>query len=207
MMFQIRNATHDDLPQLLELENVWPEDTRATEHDLNLRINAFPAGYFVAESDLGIIGSMIAHPYVYNPYDLSNFKSWEKVNQACAIQRIPFDGCNALYLLSGTNTAHGYAKALFIQALERALDLAKKIGKSYIVAGIILPGYARFISKHGLITPENYVFKQSNGRCVDPYIERFRQLGFHVPTKEHVIANYFPDKNSLNYSALVVKSL
>lgn len=206
-VFTIRNATQKDLPQLLELEKIWPEASRATEQELNQRIERFAAGYFVAEDNLGIISSMITHPYVYNPNDLSSFDNWDNVNQACLTQRIPFDDCNALYILSGTSKTNHYAGALFSGALACALNLAKEMGKSYVLAGALLPGYARFVKKYGMTTAQDYVFKQSNHRFVDPLIERYRRVGFYVPSKEHVLADYYPDSNSLNYSALVVKPL
>ena len=103
MTFQIRNAMLTDLPQLLELENVWPKASRATKQDLMLRINTFSAGYFVVEDSTEIFASMIAHPYRYDPKNLSNFKSWDQVNQRCFIEEDVPDDCNALYILSATN--------------------------------------------------------------------------------------------------------
>jgi len=207
MMFQIRNANQHDLEQLLELEKIWPEASRATERDLSLRIEAFAAGYFVVEDDAGIYASFIAHPYHYNPNDLSNFKSWNHVNTSCFLkQTMPDDG-NALYIISATNKKPKPGWKLLRRCMEHVLKLAYAMNKNYILAGVLLPGYAKFLKKHGAIDPEEYAFKQINGRFVDPLIEKLRHVGFYVPTKQHVIAHYFPDAASLNYSALVVKSL
>jgi len=207
MMFQIRNANQKDLPQLLELEKIWPEASRATEQELNQRIETFAAGYFVVEDEAGIYASFIVHPYRYDPNDLSNFQSWNDVNQACFLKNTVTDDCNALYVISATNKKSDMKGLFFRCSLGHLLKLAYSMNKTYLVAGILLPGYAGFLKKHGVIEPEAYVFKQINGRFVDPLIEKVRRIGFYVPSKTHVLTNYFPDEKSLNYSALVVKSL
>ncbi|MDF1683204.1 MAG: hypothetical protein P1U36_00960 [Legionellaceae bacterium] len=207
MMFQIRHAMPKDLPQLLELEKVWPEAARATAQDLSRRIDAFAAGFFVVEDSSGIYASMICYPYSYDPSNLSNFKSWDHVNKQCFLEQAMPDDCNALYILSATNKKTNIAGDLSRSFMEHVFKLAINMNEKYVLAGILLPGYARYIKKYGQITPEAYVFKQINNRFVDPMIDKLTRLGFEVPQKDHVIADYFPDKNSLNYSALVVKSL
>lgn len=206
-VFQIRNATQHDLPQLLELEKIWPEASRATEQDLSLRIERFPVGYFVVEDKAGIYASVITHPYRYDPNDLSNFKHWKHVNKACFLKSSALDSANALYVISATNKKTKGGGQLARCFVERLVTLAQSMKKSYLVAGVLLPGYANYLKKHGAIKPDVYVFKQVNGRFVDPLIEKLSRIGFCVPTKQHVIADYYLDPNSLNYSALVVKPL
>ncbi|MDF1828056.1 MAG: hypothetical protein P1U39_07230 [Legionellaceae bacterium] len=206
-MFKIRNATHHDLPQLLELESIWPKAARATEQDLSARISAFSEGYFVAEDSMGIYGSMIAHPYRYDPNDLSDFKSWNHVHERCFLGQSTLNDCNALYIISTTNKKTNITGELARRCMEHVFMLARDMHHAYVLSGVLLPGYARYIKKYGQISPEAYVFKKKNGRFVDPMIDKLTRLGFYVPTKQHVIANYFPDAKSLNYSALVVKSL
>lgn len=207
MMCTIRHATPTDIPQLLELEQVWSDATRATEPVLKNRIETFSEGYFVVEDSTGIYASIIAHPYRYDPDDLSNFKNWEHVNQRCFSEQGVSSDCNALYIISATNKKTNITGELARNCMEHLFKLAQSMNQKYVLAGVLLPGYARFLKKYGAIDPETYVFQQQNGRFVDPMIEKLKRLGFVVPTKQHVIANYFPDENSLNYSALVVKSL
>ena len=206
-VLQIRNATQKDLPQLLDLEKIWPESSRATEQGLNHRIETFAAGFFVVEDEAGIYASVIAHPYRYDSNDLSNFQSWNDVNQLCFLKNTVIDDCNALYVISATNKKSDMAGLFFRCCVDRLVKLAYSMNKLYLVAGVLLPGYANYIKKYGAIEPDTYVFKQINGRCVDPLIEKLRRIGFSVPSKSHVLAEYYPDSNSLNYSALVVKSL
>jgi len=87
------------------------------------------------------------------------------------------------------------------------VDLAKEMGKRYVIGGALLPGFAKYKSRHEQISASDYVFKKSQGRFIDPLIEKYRRVGFHVPDENHVFENYFPDDNSLGHSALVVKDL
>lgn len=202
-----RNATMNDVPQLIELEKVWPESSRATEDDFIRRINRFPEGFFVAEDESGIIGSIIAHPYHYEPKNLSNFKSWDTVSETCYGSDQPISGGNVLYIVSGTSNKAAYDANFFNEGIRLMLELAMKLGLEAVVAGALLPGYANYLKINNWRCAEDYVFETRRGRCVDPLIEKYRRLGFQVPDKHHVIANYFPDENSLNYSALVLKNI
>jgi hypothetical protein len=204
--FSIRTVKPSDIHQLVELEKEWPEDARATQQELQNRIDKFRQGFFIAENETGIIASIISYPYHYQPGDLSNFASWEMVAAKCYhTHELPADA-NALYILSGTSKP-GYGSDLFDGGVNHVVDLGREMGKHYIIGGCLLPGYARYISKHEPISAGDYVFKKSQGRYIDPLIEKYRRLAFYVPDKNHVIANYFPHAPSLNYSALVVRDL
>lgn len=203
-VFNIRTAHLNDLAQLLELEKIWPVNARANEHALKFRLIQFPEGYFIAEDASGIIASIICCPYQYQSHDLSNYASWEQVSKNC------YDNTslkNALYIVSGTSRPTIYQQQVFNGGMQHVIDLAKKLGKQYVVGGSLIPGYASYIAKKGFISAADYVFKKHNQRYVDPLIEKYRRLGFYVPDKNHIIENYFSDAASLNYSALVVKDL
>lgn len=205
--YQVRNATITDLDLLVELEKKWPIESRATEYELKIRIEKFAAGYFIAEDSTGIIGSIIAHPYYYDPNDLSNFASWATLVNKCYSPDEILPEPNALYIISGTSNKPNYEANFFNTGVNLITELAKKLGLSYVIGGALLPGYSYFLDKNSKISAEDYVFEKNKRRSVDPLIEKYRRIGFHVPHKNHVLANYFPDKQSLNYSALVVKTL
>ena len=104
--FKIRTVEYSDLPQLMELEKLWPENARASYETLKFRIDKFQQGYFIAEDETGIIASIIAHPYYYTPDDLSNYQHWDAVVSKC-YETNPAD-TNALYIIIGTsNPPHG----------------------------------------------------------------------------------------------------
>jgi hypothetical protein len=205
--FQTRNARLDDLPQLVELEQEWPVHVRAAEADLALRMKKFAAGFFVASDQSGMIASIISHPYLYSPEDLVNFQSWGQIVQKCYHQDIPFEQTNAIYIVAGTTRKTSYVTELFNTGIDLVVSLAREMGKQYVIAGALLPGFAKYRKKHPHVSAGDYVFTQSQGRYVDPLLEKYRRMGFHVPDKNHVVENYFPDDNSLGFSALVVKDL
>lgn len=203
--FQVRTVAISDLKQLVELENEWPENTRATADQLKDRILKFPRGFFVAEDETGILASIICCPYFYQPHDISNFLNWNLVVNKCYSEDDATT--NALYVVSGTTKKSRYSSDLFDVGVTHVVDLAKELKKQYVVAGCLLPGYARFKEKHKETTAEEYVFTKVQERFIDPLIEKYRRLHFIVPNIDHVIANYFPHEDSLNYSALAVRNL
>jgi len=111
--FQIRNATLNDLPQLVELENEWPANVRATESELTRRLEKFAAGYFIAVDETGMIASIISHPYLYLHNDLSNFQTWANIVNKCYHQGLSFNETNAIYIVSGTTKNTPYVTELF----------------------------------------------------------------------------------------------
>lgn len=204
--FAIRTVEQSDIKELVELEKEWPENARASEQTLLDRINKFQQGYFIAENETGIIASIISFPYLYFPYDLSNFHNWEMVVKKCyESDEIPAN-TNALYILSGTSKP-GYGSDLFDGGVNHVVELANKMDKQYVIGGCLIPGYARYLAKRECISAADYVFKKTQNRFVDPLIEKYRRLGFFVPDKNHVLANYFPHESSLNYSVLTIKDL
>lgn len=205
--FHIRVVEYSDLNQLLELENEWPLHSRATKEELTFRISQFQEGFFIAEDNSGIIASIISYPYHYQSHDLSNYHNWETVLKKCYHSQQSETDSNALYILSGTTKPTQHGSELFDGGVNHVVGLAKKLNKQYVVGGCLLPGYARYLQKHEPISAHEYVFKKSLGRFIDPLIEKYRRLDFFVPDTNHIIADYFPHEPSLNYSALVVKSL
>lgn len=205
--FNIRNATHQDMPQLLELEKEWPEDLRASEAELALRLDKFADGFFVASDNTGMIASIIAHPYFYSPDNLSNFQTWSHIVNTCYRQGVSVADANALYIISGTTRKTPYVTELFNAGIELVVNLARKLDKRYVVGGALLPGFAKFKQQHVEYSARDYAFRMSQGRHIDPLLEKYRRIGFRVPDKNHVVENYFPDNNSLGFSALVVKDL
>lgn len=205
--FHIRTVLHTDIDQLLELEKEWPPNARASEEELVFRINRFQQGFFIAEDETGIIASIISHPYNYQPDNLSNFKNWEMVVKQCYQSNEDLSALNALYIVSGTSKPTRHGGDVFDGGVMHVVELGKKLGKQYAVAGCILPGYARYIENHGPISAVDYVFTQKHNRYLDPLVDRYRKLGFNVPVPQHVISDYFPHEASLNYSALVVREL
>ena len=204
---RIRCAEFSDLPQLVELEKVWPEDERASAEVLEHRIQKFQKGFLVIEDDSDLFASIISIPYYYDPNDLSNFKNWQHVVQKCYQPNSISHFTNALYLVSATHKPSNYGNQPFTKGLTYMINLAKSMELEYVIAGCILPGYAKYISKRGMISATDYVFKSLRGKLADPLLEKYRHLNFIVPDKNHVLADYYPHAASLNYAALVVHKI
>lgn len=205
--FHIRNALHTDLNSLIELENKWPEQERATREQLAFRLEKFPAGYFIAESKNELVASIIACPCNYYPDQLHQFKNWKVRVKNCYADDNLLSSTNALYIISGTVKQSFQNPFLFSAGVNAVVNLAQNMNKFYVIAGALLPGYAKFFQKHSNLSILDYVFKKRGERLIDPLIERYRRIGFFVPDARHVLENYFPSSESLNYSALVVKDL
>ena len=86
-------------------------------------------------------------------------------------------------------------------------DAAKQLKFQFVVAGAVIPGYDKYCKRYGPIAAEEYVFMTKGRRFVDPLLASYQRIGFQVPDKSHVKANYYPDPDSHNYAALVVKSV
>src|SRR5262249_14100204 len=148
--FSVRHAEFDDLKQLIALENEWPENARASPLELEFRLDRFKQGFFIAEDDSGIIASIICSPYFYQPKNISAYQSWKKVvsaSYACVGQT----HTNALYIVSGTTKPQHYGRSLFDAGINHVVNLGKTMKKEFIVAGCLLPGYANYIQKYGMI--------------------------------------------------------
>lgn len=200
-----KTAELSDLPKLMELEKEWPENARASYEELKFRIEKFPQGFFIAVEGTEYIASIICHPYHYHPDDLSHYPDWRTaVDKSYAT---PPDEGNALYIIAGTCKPGPHAGRVFDFGIIHVVDLAKRMGKQYVVGGAVLPVYARYKEKHGEISAADYAFKQSNNKCIDPLLEKYRRHDFRVPDRNHVIENYYAHEGSCHYSALVVHHL
>lgn len=207
LAFTHRSATPDDIKALLELEREWPEENRASEQQLLDRIYKFSDGFMIAEDATGIIGSIICYPYNYNESnDLTNFANWQTVMAKC-YNTCDLPDTNGLYIVSGTTRKTHASSVLFDEGMRQVIRLGMKMKKKYVIAGCLLPGYARYLQKYNYISAEDYVFKKINGRFIDPLIEKYRKLDFYVPDKNHVIEDYYPDASSCNYSAIVIHAI
>ena len=76
---QLRNATADDFPAVMEVEAEWPEGQRATVEKFRSRLSRFPQGFFVALIDERIVGISTSCVVRYDPQHLDRFSSWGAV--------------------------------------------------------------------------------------------------------------------------------
>ena len=204
----VRNALEADLDQVMDVEQSWPEHERASRDKFVARLDRFPAGFFVALQDGRIRATMTACPIVYSPDRLDRFRTWDEVTNCGFLHEIgPLDTYNAICLVSGVVQQACRGGDLFQRLIRAEVSLAGRLAFQYVVAGAVIPRYAWYCDKYGEIPAEQYVFLKRGQRFLDPFMERYRQLGFRVPDGNHVIREFFPDVASRSYAALVVRKI
>ena len=204
----IRNATIDDLDQIEAVERSWPESGRATRDKFVARLERFPRGFFVAESSGRIYATITSCPIHYDSADLDGLSTWSKVTRDGYLQaKHDLAACNAIYIVSGVIDKSHRGSGIFAPMVEREVALAQELRLKYVVAGAFIPGYADYCREHGEISAPDYAFLIQGRRLVDPLLQMYAGIGFSVPDRRHIVSDYFPDADSQNYAALVVRRL
>ncbi|BCM24267.1 hypothetical protein [Methyloradius palustris] len=211
-MISIRQATEDDLAGILQVEQSWPEGGRASEDKFIARLKKFPQGFFLAcipnESGIErIIATVTAMPLHYNPSAMMEFKSWDAVTQNGYIPTFNLNDCNAIYIVSGVIDSEYRGGNIFSPMILSEVALAESLGKRYVLAGAVIPGYKKFYDAITEISAFDYCRRRRGKHLVDPLLSMYEAIGFSVPDESHVIAEYYPDDASRNFAALVVRDL
>jgi len=208
MSLRIRCACYEDLDSIIKVEENWPENERAPLEKFLARLEKFPQGFFVSEFEGRIYGTMTSCLVHYEPSKPHLFQNWDEVTNHGYLYEIgAVQNLNALYIVSGVVDKRFWWLKIFDALVKAEVNLAKNLGLRYVTAGAVMPGYNRYCKKHGEIEAQKYVFLKQGERCVDPFLETYRRLGFSVPDEKHVIKDYYPDAASRHYAALVVHRL
>ena len=203
-----RTATLDDLAVILELEENWPEETRASAEKITARIEKFAQGFFLAEVDNVVVGDICCCPYHYRWGELGSMQSWNAVTNSGYYHDCEnLNDFNSLYIVSGTVSKSYFGHGLLDNGLKYVEALARELGYEYVLAGAMIPGYSRYCDRHGEISAADYCFKTRDGILLDPLLAQYQRLGFSVPDRNHVVPGYFPDAKSRDFAAVVVKDL
>jgi GNAT superfamily N-acetyltransferase len=198
-----RQACLDDLDEIMRVEESWPEEQRASRDMLETRLRKFPQGFIVAELAGTIAGTLSSCLLDYRPAEPHRFESWNSVtNSGYLPDSVGTE--NALYLVSGVVDKVHRGKQVFQHMIRAIVQVAQSMDLEYVVAGAVLPGFDAYCREHGGIDAADYVFIKQGGRFVDPFMDVYRRLGFGVPDKEHVVADYYPDEASHHYAGIVV---
>jgi hypothetical protein len=208
--FHIKQAQLAMLDDIMQVENSWPETARAAREKFIARIEKFPEGSFIAyssnnEQPLATITTMPMH---FNPNDVSHFSNWDQVtNHGFLPENIDMQKCNALYIVSGVIDKSYRGGQIFEKMVLNIVDVAKGLGLDYVLAGAVIPGFKHYCEKHGEIAASDYCFTRRREQLVDPLLNMYEKIDFHVPNHHHVLTEYFPDDASKNYAALVMHSI
>ncbi len=213
-MPQFRNATPADMPQILRVEQSWPEASRASADKFLSRLARFPQGFFLAliedpdaQGNLVVMGTVTSMPLIYQPENMSEFDSWDRVTNNGFLPETDISNCNSLYIVSGVIDSQYRGSNLFAPGILCVANLAQSMGLRYVVAGAVIPGYKKFCQQHGDINAYDYCCTRRGNHLVDPLLAMYEAIGFTVPDADHVIPEYYPDDASRNFAALVVRDL
>lgn len=205
-----RTAKLEDLNEIMQVEKSFSPDPKhhASIEKMRSRIEKFEQGFFLTYVDnqlAYIISTCCVH---YNSENLSNFSSWDHItNNGFLADQEPPQNANALYIVSGVVEQSFQQHNLFGAPYPHLLALAQKLKLNYIIAGAILPGYANYIKQNGAISAQEYAKIRIGKRLIDPLLEKYRRIHFHVPDQRHIIENYYEHPDSLSYSAIVVHDI
>jgi len=207
-----RNALCTDLEAILAVEQSWPVSGRAGADKFVARLERFPEGFFVASVLEGgrekLVATLTSMPLQYDPANLEAFHSWDAItNNGFLFPDMDVVGSNSIYIVSGV-IDHAYRGLnLFGPGVLLEVDLAKRLGLRYVIGGAVLPGYRRHGEKHGQLDAYAYCRRRRGKTLADPLLAMYESIGFSVPDAGHVIAEYYPDDDSKNHAALVVREV
>ncbi|WP_143861354.1 hypothetical protein [Nocardia amikacinitolerans] len=197
---EVRNLRLSDLDQLVDMERAkWDHEQGATAEELFERIDQLPqhaAGAF-ERSGGRLLASMFARPVTMTT--IRESESW----RACAYAPLPPPGStDCLFGVSLTSTSACAAEALFRSFLPQLALL----GYRNLYGGSTVPGLREWIKANPEGSPTSYVYATNeDGMPLDRQLRYYHLNGFRT-----IIAlkpNYFPHPQSLDYGAVIHRSL
>lgn len=205
-----RTATPADLDDIMTVEKSFSDDPQyhASPAKMLSRIEKFAQGFFLTYVNDRLAYTITTCCVHYDANDLSNFSTWDHITDNGYLhQPQPPVGSNALYIVSGV-VAHEFREAnLFGKPYSKLLALAQQLQLDYIIAGATLYSYGKFAQTHPQISAAEYALMRQGSRFIDPLMEKYRRINFHIPSPEHIRPNYFADKDSLGHSVIVVHNI
>ena len=201
----IRNATLDDLPGIMQVEQDWPEGQRAPAEKMLARIEKSGPGVFVAVVDGAIVGVTTSCLLRYDREHLDRFTSWDDVtNHGRFFNPGEIKDTNAVYVAStGIRKSHR-GSGIFRKLIGAQIELSKRLGLRFCITAAIMEGYANYCKIHGSVSAKEYALKRKGDAFVDPLIEKLRRVGFGLPDEHHVLAEYYASEDAHDWSALMV---
>ncbi|HLC53131.1 MAG TPA: hypothetical protein VJK03_01180 [Candidatus Nanoarchaeia archaeon] len=198
MELYVRNASWEDIPAIVELENkVWPEGTRAPREKFEKRLAVFPEGFFLAFNGDALMGvstsEIIAYPSLLP-------KSWEAMTDNGYIEKTHNPRGNALYVVSlGAVSRSGAGSAL----LERQKEFVKIRELHCLMLGARIPGYDEYCRTVKEIPIGAYAsLIREDGQPYDAELRFYTRNGLKI---KEIVPNFMEDdKESRNYGAIMM---
>lgn len=207
MTLLVRQARPADIDQIMAVEQDWDESQRAGRDKMLGRLRTYPDGFLLFEQDGVVIGTQMSFPMRYVSTEVSQLHDWDTVTNDGYYPEIDMSTANAIYLASGSLRRSARGSTAYTLMMQAPVDLARRLGLDYVVAGAKIPGYDAYCRRFGDIDARDYAFLELNGSLADPLLEMYRHFGYHVPDRDHVVADYYPDPPSRDYAAIVVRTV
>lgn len=195
----IRHATLEDIPEILNVENVaWGNELAATEGMFKSRINTFSYGTFVSIENNKITGVVVTQ--LVN-YDIKNFSlSWYQATDNGYIEKTHDNNGKIVY---GVNLSviPNATKGTGTLLLEEIGKLAIRLNLKFGMLGGRIPDY----HLHSDIPVGEYIkktiFINNEKRLMDKELSFYKNAGLKIVKP---IPNYMIDADSLNYGVLLI---
>ncbi|MEW8041063.1 MAG: hypothetical protein AB2777_16100 [Candidatus Thiodiazotropha endolucinida] len=194
---KVRQATIQDLDSLVRLEaETWPEGMRATRDMIRSRIETYPKGVYVIESDGEIFGVVAYQLVNYNPQEHNI--TWNRATDNGMIKRTHNPDGDSAFGVNLSVVPHAPAGA----ATKLLVEVGRKIVGSNL-RRVVLGSRIPYYHKHSeTMKPVEYVFKKIRGRVpMDPELRFYSRFGFMI---EKIVEGYIQDKQSMNFAVIVV---
>lgn len=201
---RVRQRESSDIAAIRAMmQRVYPpphgQDSVWSEGALELHLDVFPEGQFVAETEYGTLVGSATSMLVPMSVALESH-TWREVTERGTLAPHDPEG-KAMYgvniIVDPDYQGRGIASRLY----DARFALARQLGCEAMVAGARIPGYCLEAAGR---TAESYVQAVVEGTLWDPTLSKQLKLGFKV---KRVLPNYAADPETLGYAALVVRDL
>ncbi|MEU7769042.1 hypothetical protein AB0B25_28635 [Nocardia sp. NPDC049190] len=207
MTILARQATVDDLDEIMLIEQDWDESQQASREQMIARLRAFAEGFWIFEQHGEVVGTLMGFPMRYTAEKVDELSDWDTVTGNGYYPEIDLDTANAIYLASGSLKRTARGGTAYAVMMETPVGLAERYGLDYVLTGAKIPGYNAYCRRFGEIDVRDYAFRTLGGCLVDPFLEMYRGHHYLVPDRRHIVADYYPDPPSRDYGAIVVRSV
>ncbi len=200
-MIKVRQATYDDLPAYLEIQQEsWGNEMAVNERKAKDRFNWCLEGILVAEVDGVVVGATTMIRLA--SYDFAHPLTWDQATGEgwCNTHDPKGSICFGVDLSATKIHPRGTVDAL----MAGCMQLVIKSGVKYCILGGRMLGYQYYLENNpeAPLEPEEYLWMRTdNGRYLDREVNMYSKVpGLRILG---LIPDYFDDPASLNYGVLL----
>jgi len=197
---EICKMAADDIQQVLRVEKVAWGDMAASPESITTRADVFAEGSIVAIQGGQVVGYAAAQLT-----DHISTKSWAVQTDNGVLTRTHKPDGRLAYGVSMSALPGISGEGVAFHVISYYTRIFLETGRcSALCVGSRLPGFARWVEKQ-CHNPSlaNYVQLAPNGRPKDPELRLYAANGFRVLWE---LPNYFPDRESLDHGAMVIRT-